>query len=213
MRERIVSKETLAKRLLKKFGQDEPIFTSEILSVWKEYSRPRVFQILKEMVNEGKIIKKESGVYYFPLIIERTGRPMSLSRTQVLEKKFLFQKEEIYGYYSSLKLLNGLHLITQMPFDIEMVSSNTSAGIRKVDVNVTVRRSKVQITKNNVHALMLLEAFKEMRRPLYKKEVKWMREFVQVKNIKKEDVLRYSRHFPAHTLDSILRTGIDNVFA
>jgi len=213
-RTRTVSKEELAERLLKKFGYDEPIFTSEILDSWKEYSRPRVFQILKELMGENKIVKDEAGIYYFPTKI-MTGEQMVLGRQQIIDKKFITYGKEIFGYYSGMKLLNGLHLTTQMPFQIELVSSKASAKVRKVKVKnfaITVRRSRVPINKNNVHALMLLEAFAELRRPLEREEVGWIKEFVKLKNIKEEDVLFYSRYFPRHTMKNLCKTGMGIMF-
>ena len=215
MRTRMVTKEKLAERLLKKFGHNEPIFTSEIIKIWKEYSRPRVFQLLKELLKDGAIAKNRFGVYFFPTQL-REGEWTIIGRDQILEKKFIRRGETIYGYYSGLSLLNGLHLITQMPFDLEIVTSRTSATVRKINTGkatLTVHRSKVPITNKNVHTLMLLEAFTEFRSPLNKKEAGYIREFVELKNIKEKDVLHYARYFPAHALESLLGTGMKNVFA
>ena len=214
-RVRSTSKEELVERLLKRFGYDEPIFTQEILETWKEYSRPRVFQLLKELLKEGTITKEGTGVYFFSTELYARRRTV-LGRQPIMDKKFIRYGGEVFGYYSGMSLLNGLHLTTQMPFQIELVSSKASAKIRKVRISnseVTVRRSRVPVTKNNVHALMLLEAFMEMRRPLDEEETKWIREFVKLKNIKEEDVIRYSRYFPIHVLKSLYGTGIRNVFA
>ncbi|MDR0335185.1 MAG: hypothetical protein LBH69_04800 [Methanomassiliicoccaceae archaeon] len=215
MRTRMVTKEELADRLLRKFGTNEPIFTKEVIRSWKEYSRPRVFQLLKELLKDGVIARSEYGVYYFPTIM-LTGKRSVLSGWKITNKKFIHHGEAIFGYYSGLTLLNGLHLTTQMPFDIELVTSKTSASVRRVKVStsfVTVHRSRVPITKKNVYALMLLETFTEMRRPLNKKEAGYIREFVELKQIREEVVLRYAKHFPAHALENILRIGEKNVFA
>ena len=50
-------------RLINKFGVNEPIFTNEILEEIKEYSRARVFQILKKAEDEKKIIKFDNGIF------------------------------------------------------------------------------------------------------------------------------------------------------
>lgn len=215
MRTRMITKEKLVQRLLKKYGHNEPIFTSEIIDTWKEYSRPRVFQLLKELLNDGTIAKEDVGIYYFPTVM-LTGKRSVLGRRKITNKKYIYRGEAVFGYYSGLTLLNELHLTTQMPFDIELVTSKTSASVRKIRISnstVTVRRSKIPISKKNVYTLMLLEAFTEMRQPLNKKETDYMKEFVGTYDIKKEDVLRYAKHFPAHTLESILGTGLNNVFA
>ena len=51
MRTATIEKEKLVKRLERKFGKGEPIFTKEIMETWKEYSRARVFQLIKGLGN------------------------------------------------------------------------------------------------------------------------------------------------------------------
>ncbi|MCL1905151.1 MAG: hypothetical protein FWG19_03405 [Methanomassiliicoccaceae archaeon] len=215
MRTRIVDKEELADRLLKKYGHNEPIFTSEIFEAWKEYSRPRAFQLLKELVEEGIIKKEDAGTYYFSRTT-LTGEQSVLGRKSIIDKKFIEHGEEVFGYYSGFTLLNDLHLTTQMPYQIELVSSKASAPVRKVEINnfpITVRRSRVTINKKNVGALMLLETFNELDRPLKNNELWGIKEFVKQENVKMEDVILYSRHFPEKAVKNLLGTGLTNVFA
>ena len=210
----MVTKEKLAERLLKKFGHNEPIFTSEIIRIWKEYSRPRVFQLLKELIEEGTITRGYPGVYYFSTELFK-GKRTGLSFQRVIEKKFIRRGENTFGYYSGLKLQNGLHLITQMPFDLEIVSSRTSAPVRKISNGkavFTLHRSKVPITNDNVQTLKLLQAFTDLGERPSKKQTGYIREYVELYNIKEKDVLHYARYFPAHTLELILETGVKNVF-
>ncbi|MCL1904752.1 MAG: hypothetical protein FWG19_01340 [Methanomassiliicoccaceae archaeon] len=214
MKERVVDKEELIGRLLKRFGENVPIFMSEIAETWKEYSRSRVFQLLREMLKDRMIAKGDNGIYYLPTVT-LTGQRSVLDHEDIIDKRFICSGDDIIGYYSGLSLLNGLHLTTQMPFRVELVTSNASATVRKIEVDgfpITVRRSKVKISKKNVYVLMLLEAFKEMRRPLKGREIAYMKEFAEYRKIKKEDVVRYSRYFPLYTMKSILDTGLDNVF-
>ncbi|MCL1984375.1 MAG: hypothetical protein FWG58_03120 [Methanomassiliicoccaceae archaeon] len=214
MKERVVDKEELIGRLLKRFGENAPIFISEIAEEWGEYSRSRVFQLLREMLKDGMIAKGDNGIYYLPTVT-LTGQRSVLGHEDIIDKRFIYSGDDIFGYYSGLSLLNGLHLTTQMPFRIELVTSNASATVRKIEVDgfpITVRRSKVKISKKNVYALMLLEAFTEMRRPLKGREIVYMKEFAESRKIRKEDVVRYSRYFPLYTMKSILDTGLDNVF-
>lgn len=42
----------MVERLRNRFGVNQPIFTSEILEEMSEYSRPRVFQLLKKAEQE-----------------------------------------------------------------------------------------------------------------------------------------------------------------
>jgi len=215
MRTRMVAKEELAGRLLKKFGHNEPIFTSDIIKIWKEYSRPRVFQLLRELIEEGTITRGYPGVYYFSTEWYK-GKRTSLSFQKVMENKFIRRGEKVFGYYSGLKLLNAMHLITQMPFDLEIVTSRTLTSVRKIDNGkavFTVHRSNVPITDDNIDTLMLLQAFTDIGQIPSKKQTAYLREYVELCNIKEKDVLHYARYFPAHALERLLETGMKNVFA
>lgn len=219
---RKADKDMLADRLLKKFGRGEPIFTSEIIDAWRELSRSGVFRMIRKLLNEETILRDEIGIYYIPE--EGVTRKWSvLGRSQIIEKKYIMYDGDIYGYYSGITLLNGLHLTTQMAYHVEIVTSKISS--RKIKLRnhpMTLRRSKAPIDKNNVHALMLLEAAGDMDGPFldedmeegpgYRDEVRWIKEFIELKMIKKEDVLRYAEYFPKRALKNLLETGLDVLF-
>ena len=77
----------MIERLKKKFGENEPIFTSEILEEMCDYSRPRVFQLLKKAEQEETLIKFDKGVYYIPTNT-RYGKSI-ISVEQVIKKKYI----------------------------------------------------------------------------------------------------------------------------
>jgi hypothetical protein len=215
MRPSITDRKELAERLIKKFGYDEPIFASEIVETWDEYERTRAFQIIKELVGDKILARADLGVYYFPTQTE-WGKPSVLGRKKILDKKYIRCGDEVYGYYSGLKLLNGLYLTEQMPFRIEIVSSKASAVVRSVKIKnsvVTIRKSRVPVDKENVYTLMLLEAFSELREPLEPTETRGIKTLATLRNITMEDVNRYAKYFPKWALKNILKTGVQNVFA
>jgi hypothetical protein len=103
--------EKLIERLKEKYGCNEPIFTVEILSAWSEYSRPRVFQLLKGATAEGLLVRFAMGIYYIPTMTF-LGKPSSLDPQKVIEKQYIESGGEVYGYYSGMTLLNGALLWT-----------------------------------------------------------------------------------------------------
>lgn len=56
----------VVERLRTKFNTNEPIFTSEILEMFKEYSRAYVFRLINEAKKSGEIISFDTGVYFLP---------------------------------------------------------------------------------------------------------------------------------------------------
>ena len=208
--------EQLLERLADKYGYNEPIMTEEILANWSEYSRPRVFQLLKKFDEEKRLIKYENGVYYLPT---KTilGKPSVLSRRQVLEKKYIKDGGDVFGYYSGLSLLNMLGLTNQVPAKPEVVSSKASAIVRKIPYGnqyAVVRKARMPITSDNVSALELLEAFYAI--PQYwldDRALNNIREFVRVYNVKQNEVFKYAGAFPAKAIKNLLYVGVQNVFA
>lgn len=205
----------LIERLKDKYGSNEPITTEEILSEWSEYSRPRVFQLLKKAVECGDLCKFEVGIYYVP---KQTilGKKATLSWQKVLEKKYIRSGDRIYGYYSGLMLLNQLRLTTQVPNSLEVVSVNASAPVRVVNIggaSVKIKKPRVYITEANVNTLMLLEVFNQVKYPLIGKELDGVREFVKATGITAKEVFRLSQAYPARAIKNLISSGVENVFA
>lgn len=203
-----------AERLQTRFGKDVPIMTDEVLAAWREYSRPRVFQLLKEAVDKGLLAKYEQGVYYVPA--ETLCGKSTLSRRKVIEKKYIRAGNEVYGYYGGLTLLNGLGLTTQMPNRLEVISSRASAIVRQVEVGnapIKLRRARVQVNKDNVYALELLEAFNEIDMPLSEGALRRVKEFVLSCKMKRADVFAYAGVFPGKAIKNLISSGVENVFA
>lgn len=204
----------LLKQLIERYGYNEPIFTEEILSAWNDYSRTRVFQLLKEYAKKGELCKFGKGVYYIPT---KTflGTRSRLSARQVIEKKFIKPDGEVCGYYGGLSLLNGLHLTTQVPNTLEVVTMKEATRLRRINLggsNVILRKARTGINSQNVAIIQLLDAFNEMGRPLSEEETEGVREFVRLRGIKERDVFKYAGDFPAKAIKSLLETGVENVF-
>ncbi len=143
------------------FGYDEPIFASDIESMFPERSRPWIDKTIKAMIDKKLIRRFSTGVYYIP---RKTLFGDSLLNPQkVISKKYLRNGLETYGYISGTALLNSLGLTTQVPNMITVVSNNESSRGRKVAVgnqSLYVIKSSTQVTSDNCAALKLLEAIR-----------------------------------------------------
>ena len=111
-------------RLKTKFNTNEPIFTNEILEMFSEYSKAYVFRLIKKAENEGEIINFAAGVYYIPT--KSIIGTSTITVEDVINKKYIGYKDDVYGVYSGLNLQNMFSITTQMPNTIEIVSNNES---------------------------------------------------------------------------------------
>ncbi len=207
----------MIERLKNKFGVNQPIFTSEILEEMKEYSRARVFQLLKNAEQEKTIIKFDKGIYYIPT---KTRYGLSLiSVEQVIRKKFISNEENVFGIYGGLQMELNFMLTTQVPNTIEVITNHETMFVREIklkDRKIILRKSRLLITKENADAYTILELFtgidmkKYFNDTLVQKEI---RTFIKDKKIKRKDISSLVRAFPAKTTRNLMESGMIDEFA
>ena len=171
MRRATVGKEKLVKRLEKRFGRTEPIFLKEIIETWSEYSRPRVLQLIKELCDEGRLVKDVPGVYYLPEKAIWWEGTFSLSTMKIVERRYLEDGGKVFGYYSGQTLMNMVGLSNQVPNADEIVTTKEATRVRTVTIDgfkVILRRAKIDINEKNAPVMQLLEIFNRYDEPLAK---------------------------------------------
>lgn len=197
---------TLYESLLMNFGYNEPIFVTEIL--FKDYSRPWIYKELNKLCAEKKLIRFDKGIYYIPK--ETIFGKTLLNPEKVIEKKYIRSDSEIFGFYSGQTLLNQFGMSTQMPNIIEICTNNESSKIRDVDiahVKVRLRRSKIDVTKENEAVLRFLELMNYVipgNMDQFQKSA--LKRYVNENKITREDITRYAPVFP----DKVMRNLIES---
>lgn len=207
----------MLERLRKKFGVNEPIFTNEILDVMSDYSRPRVFQLLKKAENEQKLIKFDKGIYYIPTET-RYGKSI-ISVEQVIRKKYVSDKGNVFGIYGGLHLQQNFMLTYQVPTAIEVITNNETMWIRETKLKnreIILKKSRVTITKENVDAYIILELFTNIDMKKYFDDISIKREiikFIKERIIKVKDVISLAKSFPSKTIRNLMESGVIYEFA
>ena len=207
----------VVERLISKFGVNQPIFTSEILEEMSEYSRPRVFQLLKKAEQEQTLIKFDKGVYYIPTET-RYGKSL-ISVEQVIRKKYISDKDDVFGIYGGLQMQQSFMLTYQVPTAIEVVTNNETMWVRETKLknrSIILRKSRLPITRDNVDVYTILELFSNMDMRKYFDDTSVQREvvgFIRDRAIKGKDVYALAGAFPSKTTRNIMESGIINEFA
>ena len=207
----------MIERLRNKFGVNQPIFTSEILEEMSEYSRPRVFQLLKKAEQEETLIKFDKGVYYIPTET-RYGKSL-ISVEQVIRKKYVSDKNNVFGIYSGLQMQQSFMLTYQVPTAIEVVTNNETMWVRETKLKnrrIILRKSRLPITRENVDVYTILELFSNIDMKKYFDDTSVQREvvgFIRDRAIKGKDVYALAGAFPSKTTRNIMESGIINEFA
>ena len=179
-----------------------------------EYSRPRVFQLLKK---EESLIKFDKGVYYIPTET-RYGKSL-ISVEQVVRKKYVSDKDDVFGIYGGLQMQQSFMLTYQVPTAIEVVTNNETMWVRETKLknrSIILRKSRLPITKENADVYTILELFSNMDMKKYLNDTSVKREvvgFVKDRAIKVKDVYALAGAFPAKATRNIMESGIINEFA
>ncbi len=201
-------------KISKNFDTNEPIFTEEILSLFKEYSRAQVFRYIDKAKNNKELIQFTKGVYYIPTITF-WGDLSMITTDSVVEKKYLRNSNQVYGVYSGIKLLNLFSVTTQMGATIEIVTNNETTRCRHIDINgrkFILRKSRCNITKKNYAAYTILQLFNDFddQDKLDDHSYKSIVEYINNYKVEKEQLLELSMQFSARAIKKLIGSGILN---
>lgn len=140
------------------YGYNEPIFINEIKL--DNYNQNAIRQHFKRMTKSGDLVRFDTGIYYFPQKSDLLKRSY-LDPEKVIRQKYVQTNFETFGYYSGLYLANQLHLTTQMPSVIEIITNKETTNGRNVTLGglrLRLKRSSTTINKDNVRILQFLTA-------------------------------------------------------
>ena len=184
---------TLYDMILNKYGYGNPFSLAEIN--FNNYSLPWIKKELNKLVNSNIIVRYERGIYYIP---EKTifGNG-SLNPHKIIEKKYLSNDS---GYYSGLSFANKIGITTQMPNVIEIYTNNEKSRVREITVNnlkVILRKTRVNITKENICVLSFLELMNSFPRDYFNSERKnIIINYIKENGINRKEITKYSPYFP-----------------
>ncbi|MDR1801464.1 MAG: DUF6088 family protein [Lachnospiraceae bacterium] len=189
------------------YGIGEPIYLSKIKFL--NYSRSWIFKQLKKMVESGELRRFDTGIYYFPQ--KMSYGEASLNPRTVVEKRFLSDGNEVYGYVAGISLLNMVGLTTQVPNLLEVVSNNETTRVRDIQVGnqrVRARRSRTTVTSENVKTLQFLDLMNVMDPKNIDETEKYMlNKYIKTAGVNKEEVMKYVGFFPAKAMKNMIESG------
>lgn len=201
----------LVERLKKNFNTNEPIFTNEILEMFSEYSRAYIFRLINKAEKKGEIINFDTGVYFIPT--KSIIGSSTITVEDVVNKKYVGYKDDVYGVYSGLNLQNMFSLTTQMPNTIEIVSNRESMRCRRIMIDgrtIILRKSRCKIDRSNAHTYTILQLLSEMEMTTAMDDrakesiIRYMRE----NRVSNDDLISLARVFPAQTIKNLMYSGV-----
>ena len=193
--------------LKSKFGINEPIFLDDI--EFKSYSRPWIFKELKGLVENGEIKRFDSGVYYIPK--KMPWGDSSLNANKIVERRFLTDGDDIYGYIAGASLLNKTGLSAQAPNLLELATNKESTRVRDIYIGnqrVRARRSRTTVTKDNVKILQFLDLMNSISPSFMDDTERYMlSKYIKACGVTRNDISQYAGFFPAKTMKNMMESG------
>ena len=149
------------------------------------------------------------GVYYIPE--KMPWGDSVLSAKKIIDRRFISNGKEVYGYIAGLSLLNKAGLTTQIPNIIEIVTNNESTRVRDVKVGnqrVRARRARTNVTKENAMTLQLLDLMNTIKPASMDETEKLMcTKYIKNTDVTKDSILQYAGIFPAKAMRNMVESG------
>lgn len=205
----------LVKCLKTQYGENTPIFFEDIANACSRYTRGRVYQLIDAAMNSGLLAKAGYDCYYIPTTTP-FGKSL-LNPRKVIEKKYISNKGEVYGFYTGLALLNSFGITTQMPNVIEVFTNNEATKSRRVTINnqtIIVKRARTTINNSNYKEMMLLELFNLADiRSIDARATQKIVEYMKQNNISVQGIMKYAKFVPARAIKNFMSSEVQNAFA
>ena len=205
----------LVKCLKTQYGENTPIFFEDIANVCSGYTRGRVYQLIDAAMNSGLMAKAGYDCYYIPTTTP-FGKSL-LNPRKVIEKKYISNKGEVYGFYTGLALLNSFGITTQMPNVIEVFTNNEATKSRRVTINnqtIIVKRARATINNANYKEMMLLELFNLADiSSIDARATQKIVDYMKQNNISIQGIMKYAKFVPARAIKNFMSSEVQNAFA
>ncbi|MBR3168454.1 MAG: hypothetical protein IKF18_07190 [Erysipelotrichaceae bacterium] len=138
---------------------NEPLFIEDFVNENVKYDSAKT--MLSNWVRAGILMRYAQGIYYIPknTVLGKSTIPFE----SVIERKYIADKNQVFGYYSGMTLLNSVGLTTQVPNIPEITTNKEATRKRKVTIgkrSVIVRKSEIEISEENAVYLQFLDIFR-----------------------------------------------------
>ena len=193
--------------LLKKYGTNKPIITEE-LSV-PEISYDNLRKQLSRYNSQGILEKYSQGVYYIPkeTILGRS----TLLIDDVINRKYITNDNDIYGFYSGLSFYNKLGISTQVPFVYEIVTNKEKSRVREITLKnqkIILRKPYVKINKNNYLENQFLDFINNANSNDLSDNIDVLKKYIKDNNLNKNVILDLITYYPSKTSKKLIESRL-----
>lgn len=185
----------------------KPLFIEDFVSEKLSYNSVKT--LLSRYVKSGYIKRASQGTYYIPkngLIGE-----VPLSFEDIINKRYVKNDDDIYGYNTGLVLLNEVGLSTQVPNTIEICTNKEKNIKRKIQIGkrkAIIRKSNIEINKDNVLYLQFFDIFRYADEEMINKNKNKILEYYDNNKLIFKTLVSFEEKMPTTIRNKIRRTKI-----
>ena len=193
--------------LLAKYGLENPIIESEIQI--DNYKKNAIRQFLYLLEKEQKIVRYSSGIYYIPR--DTLFGKSKISFEKVIERKYIENENEIYGFYTGVYFKNLMGFTSQMINTPEIVSNKEPSKKRTIELNgrnAIVRKSVIEVTNENVKILQFFDLFKYLGFEEVLTYKDKLVEYIKENQLTRTMVEDYLTLYSKQVISSLIRSGL-----
>lgn len=202
--------------LMENYGYNEPIFINDLCL--EGLSDNAIRQSVKRLVASGFLDRYDSGIYYIPKQGGLLGKSY-LDPFEVIIRKYVQNKSEIYGYVTGISFAYQLGLTTQMPAIIEVVTNREATNGRMTTVGkqrVRIKKPAITISDTNAELLQLLDSIGQAEKYTelsMEETVSILNSYVRQKNFTKKQLSEVSSSLTGATAKKLIEWGMIYEFA
>ena len=199
---------TLYESLLNCFGYNEPFKTSEIN--FEDYSKEKICIEMTKLCKKGKVVRFETGIYYIP----KTNKfgTVIFNQSKIVDKKYIKDGEQVFGYYSGTELEYRLGLTKVKPNTIVIYTNGETTRMRRVMVGsqrIILRKPRTKIDKFNAPVLCFLELMNGIDvETLDEYKQKLISDYITENRITQRQITKYIPYFPDKTCRNLIESEV-----
>ena len=199
---------TLYESLLNCFGYNEPFKTSEIN--FEDYSKEKICIEMTKLCKKGKVVRFETGIYYIP----KTNKfgTVIFNQSKIVDKKYIKDGEQVFGYYSGTELEYRLGLTKVKPNTIVIYTNGEKTRMRRVMVGsqrIILRKPRTKIDKFNASVLCFLELMNGIdTETLDEYKRKLIADYITENRITQRQITKYIPYFPDKTCRNLIESEV-----
>lgn len=201
-------KMTFIGKLIKDFGYNQPIMASEV--EYENYDSQAVYRELSRLCAKKSLVRFDTGIYYIPKTTQ--FGVAYFNPKKVIDKKFIREGENVFGYYSGSYRQYELGISKLKPAVIEIYTNEESRDLHRVKLGnyqIALHKPRTKIDKFNAPVLCFLELMNGIdTETLDEYKRKLIADYITDNRITQRQITKYIPYFPDKTCRNLIESEV-----